>query len=77
LITGVSSNATDCRYCQAHAIRAAERYGAQQEQQDSLWEYRSHAAFSESKRATVDFCLAANPVPHAMDHEIKTRLNQY
>ena len=27
LIAWVSSNATGCRYCQAHAIRAAERYG--------------------------------------------------
>ncbi|MEX0362127.1 MAG: carboxymuconolactone decarboxylase family protein, partial [Allomuricauda sp.] len=32
MIAWVSSNATGCRYCQAHAIRAAERYGAEQEQ---------------------------------------------
>ena len=30
MIAWVSSNATGCRYCQAHAIRAAERYGADQ-----------------------------------------------
>ncbi len=29
MIAWVSSNATGCRYCQAHAIRAAERYGAE------------------------------------------------
>src|SRR6056297_2998902 len=29
LIAFVSSNAAGCRYCQAHAIRAAERYGAE------------------------------------------------
>ena len=28
MIAWVSSNAAGCRYCQAHAIRAAERYGA-------------------------------------------------
>ena len=32
LIAYVSSNVTGCRYCQAHTIRAAERYGAEQEQ---------------------------------------------
>ena len=32
MIAWVSSNATGCRYCQAHAIRAAERYGANDEQ---------------------------------------------
>lgn len=29
MIAWVSGNATGCRYCQAHAIRAAERYGAE------------------------------------------------
>jgi AhpD family alkylhydroperoxidase len=28
LIAFVSSNTTGCRYCQAHTIRAAERYGS-------------------------------------------------
>ena len=39
MIAWVSSNATGCRYCQAHAIRAAERYGAEQEQLDNFWEF--------------------------------------
>ena len=37
LMAWVSSNATGCRYCQAHAIRAAERYGAEQEHLDNIW----------------------------------------
>jgi uncharacterized peroxidase-related enzyme len=77
LIAWVSSNATGCRYCQAHAIRAAERYGAEQEQLDNIWEYRTHAAFSEAERAALDFSLAASQVPNAVDHDIKTRLHQY
>jgi len=51
MIAWVSSNATGCRYCQAHAIRAAERYGAEQEQLDNIWEYRTHPAFSDAERA--------------------------
>lgn len=31
LIAYISSYAAGCRYCQAHAIRAAERYGAEKE----------------------------------------------
>jgi uncharacterized peroxidase-related enzyme len=77
LIAWVSSNATGCCYCQAHAIRAAERYGAEQEQLDNIWEYRTHAAFSEAERAALDFSLAASQVPNAVDHDIKTRLHQY
>ena len=38
MIAWVSSNATGCRYCQAHAIRAAERYGAEQEKLNHIWD---------------------------------------
>jgi alkylhydroperoxidase family enzyme len=38
LIAHISSHAAGCRYCQAHAIRAAERYGAGTEQMEHIWE---------------------------------------
>jgi uncharacterized peroxidase-related enzyme len=74
LIAWVSSNATGCRYCQAHAIRAAERYGAEKAQLDNVWEYRTHAAFSDAERAALDFSLAASMVPNAVDAKIKEAL---
>lgn len=74
LIAWVSSNATGCRYCQAHAIRAAERYGAEQAQLDNVWEYRTNPAFSAAERAALDFSLAASMVPNAVDDNIKTAL---
>jgi uncharacterized peroxidase-related enzyme len=77
MIAWVSSNATGCRYCQAHAIRAAERYGAEQEQLDNIWEYRTHAAFSDAERAALDFSLAASVIPNAVDEKIKTDLYKY
>jgi len=77
LIAWVSSNATGCRYCQAHAIRAAERYGAEQEQLDNIWEYRTHPAFSDAQRAALDFSLAASQVPNAVDEKIKSELYKY
>lgn len=77
MIAWVSSNATGCRYCQAHAIRAAERYGAEQEQLDHIWEYRTHPAFSDAERAALDFSLAASQVPNAVNVEIKDRLYQH
>ena len=77
MIAWMSSNATGCRYCQAHAIRAAERYGAEQAQLDNIWEYRTHSAFSEAERAALDFSLQASQVPNGVDAEIKKRLYQY
>ena len=77
MIAWVSSNATGCRYCQAHAIRAAERYGAEQEQLNNIWEYRTHPAFSEAERAALDFSLAASQVPNTVNAEIKARLHEH
>ena len=77
MIAWVSSNATGCRYCQAHAIRAAERYGAEQDQLDNIWEYKTHTAFSEAERAALDFSLAASQIPNAVDDTLKQRLNNY
>ncbi len=77
MIAWVSSNSTGCRYCQAHAIRAAERYGAEQEQLDNIWEYRTHPAFSDAERAALDFSLAASQVPNQVDGEIQKRLHEH
>ena len=77
MIAWVSSNASGCRYCQAHAIRAAERYGAAQEQLDNIWEYKTHPAFSDAERAALDFSLAASVIPNAVNTKIKKELYKY
>jgi len=77
MIAWVSSNATGCRYCQAHAIRAAERYGAKQEQLDNIWEYRTHSAFSDAEKAALDFALAASQVPNTVNADIKKQLHKH
>ena len=70
IIAWVSSNAAGCNYCQAHAIRAAERYGAEQEQLDNIWEYRTHKSFNDAERA-------ASQLPNAVDEELQQRLHRY
>ncbi|GAA5213157.1 carboxymuconolactone decarboxylase family protein [Corallincola platygyrae] len=77
LIAYVSSQATGCRYCQAHTIRAAERYGAEQAQLENVWEYRTHPAFSDAERAALDLAVAASAVPNAVDEEIQTRMKAH
>jgi uncharacterized peroxidase-related enzyme len=77
LIAWVSSNATGCRYCQAHAIRAAERYGAAQEQLDNVWDYKTHPSFNAAERAALDFALAASVLPNDVNEAIQTNLHKY
>ena len=77
LIGYVSSLATGCRYCQAHTMLAAGRYGAEQEQMDHIWDYVTHPAFSEAERAALDFAVAASAVPNAVDATLSQRLHQH
>ena len=75
LIAWVSSNASGCRYCQAHSIRAAERYGTDKEQLNNIWDYRTHPSFNESERIALDFALAASQIPNTVDENLKQRLH--
>ena len=77
MIAWVSSNAAGCNYCQAHAIRAAERYGAKQEQLENIWEYKTHKAFSEAEKTALDFSFAASQVPNEVDENLQKRLHQF
>lgn len=77
LMAYISSNAAGCRYCQAHAIRAAERYGADQEQLENIWDYKSHPAFSNAERAALDFALASSVIPNGVNLEISENLRKH
>ena len=76
-IAYLSSMTTGCRYCEAHAIRAAERYGSSKERLENIWEYKSNAAFSESDRAMFDLAIAASQIPNGVSEEIKARAKKF
>lgn len=77
LIGYISSNAAGCKYCQAHTIRAAERYGAEKEKMESIWDYKTHSAFDEAERAALDLALAASVIPNAVDDAIAENARKY
>lgn len=77
LIAYISSYTTGCQYCQAHGIRAAERYGASQDQLTHIWDYKTHSSFSEAERAALDFSVAASSLPNAVDESIAENLRKY
>jgi len=77
MIAYISSNTAGCRYCQAHAIRAAERYGAEKEKLENIWDFRKHPAFSMAERAALEFALASSTVPNSVTDEIAANLRRY
>jgi uncharacterized peroxidase-related enzyme len=77
LIAYISSHTAGCQYCQAHGIRAAERYGASEDQLSNIWDYKTHPAFSDAEKVALDFALAASSVPNAVDSAIAENLHKY
>jgi uncharacterized peroxidase-related enzyme len=77
MIGYISSNVAGCRYCQAHTIRAAERYGADAEKMENIWEFRTHSSFTEPERAALEFAFVSSTIPNAVDDAIADKLRSY
>lgn len=77
LIGYLASLSAGCRYCQAHTIRAAERYGAAEDKLRHVWDFRTHPAFSDAERAALAFAIAAAGVPNGVDETVSQNLRRY
>ena len=76
LIAFVSSNTTGCRYCQAHTIRAADRYGSTQDRLNNVWDYMNHDCFSEREKIALAFTEAASKVPQKVTPQMEKELKR-
>ena len=77
LIGYLTSANTGCRYCQAHTILAAHRYGGSNERLEQIWNFRDSDLYTEAEKAAFEFALAASSVPNAVDETISNELNKY
>jgi uncharacterized peroxidase-related enzyme len=77
LLAYLSSRTAGCRYCEAHAIRAAVRYGSEEDKLQNIWDYKFYPAFTEAERAVFDFAIAASSIPNAVTDEIADNLRKY
>ena len=74
LIGYLTSANTGCRYCQAHTILAAERYGGSDERLHAIWDFRTSDLFTEAEKVAFEFALAASSVPNAVDDSFRDQL---
>ena len=77
LFAFLSSATTGCRYCQAHTILAAERYGASQERLENIWEFEEQDCYTNAEKAAFRFVVAASKVPVAITVEIEEDLKHF
>lgn len=73
----VASLAAGCRYCQAHTVLAADRFGETGDRLAALPDYANSPLFSDAERAAFDFALAAAAVPNAVGPEIAAALKAH
>ena len=74
MIAWVSSNATGCRYCQAHAIRAAERYGSSSSRLEHVWDFENHDCFSDAEKVALRFAQEASIIPVNVSEDTEKQL---
>ena len=77
LIGYLTSAMTGCRYCQAHTILAAKRYGGSDERLNNIWDFRDSDLFTAAEKAAFEFALAASAVPNAVDADIEHALKAH
>jgi uncharacterized peroxidase-related enzyme len=77
LIAYISSNTAGCRYCQAHTIRAAERYGGEKERLEQAWDFENSSLFSEAEKVALRFTIAASSVPVSTSQELEELLQHH
>ena len=77
IIAYISSNTTGCRYCQAHTIRAAERYGGEKERLEQAWDFENSSLFSKAEKVALRFTIAASSMPVSTTQELEQLLRHH
>lgn len=77
LIGYLTSAVAGCRYCQAHTILAAHRYGGSDARLKAIWEFRQSDLFTPAEKAAFEFALAASSIPNAVNAEIEDELKRH
>jgi uncharacterized peroxidase-related enzyme len=81
LIGHIASTTAGCRYCEAHTIRAAQRFGAKEgadeRRLDEVWSYATSPLFTAAERAALDFARGAASVPNDVRPEVASALRAH
>lgn len=77
LVSLVSSQASGCRYCQAHMANLSAIYHASRAKIAAVWEYETSPLFSEAERAALRLAHKASLVPNQTSEEDFAALRQH
>ncbi len=69
LVAFVSSNASGCRYCQAHTSHSAVKRGVTREKLQAAFDFESSDKFTEAERAALRVALYGGISPNGVEAE--------
>lgn len=77
LVSLISSQASGCRYCQAHMANLSSIYSASAEKISAVWQYEKSTLFSPMEKAALSFAFRASVLPNAVEHDDFEKLRQH
>ena len=77
LVSLISSQATGCRYCQAHMSNLSVIYKASAEKIVAVWEWESSDLFSPAEKAALTLAYHASLVPNQATENHFAELGKY
>ena len=77
LVSLISSQATGCRYCQAHMSNLSAIYEASAEKIAAVWGWESSELFSPGEKAALTLAYNASLVPNQAAESHFTELGKY
>ena len=77
LIGYITSYVAGCRYCQAHTILAAERFGGEPDRLQAAFDYENSTAFTVAEKVALSYAFAASTVPNSVTEKITADLHQH
>lgn len=77
LVAYVASNASGCRYCQAHTSAHAVHAGVDAEKIEHAFEFETHPAFTSAERAALRLARDSALVPNLVEAEHFAALREH
>lgn len=77
LVSLITSQATGCRYCQAHMANLSSIYKASDAKIQAVWEFQTSELFSDAERAALTLAYKSALVPNQASEEDFDEVKKY
>lgn len=77
LVSLIASQASGCKYCQAHMANLSKIYSASVEKISAVWEWETSALFTDAERAALTLAFKGAVLPNEVDEATFAEVRKY